>query len=253
MHEDGKELGASGAELNLCNGACMAATPTLLVFDCDGTLADSQHIITEAMQFAFVSAGLAAPERSSILRTVGLSLREAIAALIPDHGSVLRDELARIFRERCTELRQVAHGPEPMFRGAVPFLKALAAREDLVLGLATGKSKRGVMRIIEQNGLEGIFSTIQTADDAPSKPHPAMLFQAMTETGADPKATVMIGDTSHDMRMAASANVHGIGVAWGYHTTAELLRAGAKLVVRSFPELARALGGPTAPDCEAFA
>ena len=101
------------------------------------------------------------------------------------------------------------------------------------------------MRIIEQNGLEGIFATIQTADNAPSKPHPAMLLQAMTETGARPETTVMIGDTSHDMLMAAAANVPGIGVTWGYHTKAELKRAGAKLIVRSFPELARALDGRT--------
>ncbi len=246
-YDEDKDLEASEAELNLCNDANMAGIPTLLVFDCDGTLADSQHVITEAMQFAFLGAGLSAPERSRILRTVGLSLREAIAALIPDHGPALRDELARLFRERCTELRQVANAPEPMFQGAASLLKALAEREGLFLGLATGKSRRGVMRIIEQNGLEGIFSTIQTADNAPSKPHPAMLFQAMTETGAEPETTVMIGDTSHDMLMAASANVHGIGVAWGYHTTAELRRAGAKQVVHSFSELARALGGQTAP------
>jgi phosphoglycolate phosphatase len=252
-HDEGNELGGLGAELNLHNGATMTATPTLLVFDCDGTLADSQHVITDAMQFAFLGAGLAAPDRCCILRTVGLSLREAIADLAPNHGPVLRDELARLFRERCTELRQVANAPEPMFAGAVPLLKDLSARDGLFLGIATGKSRRGLMRIIEQNGLEGVFSTIQTADNAPSKPHPAMLHQAMTETGAEPEKTVMIGDTSHDMLMAAAANVHGIGVTWGYHTKAELKRAGAKTIVRSFPELARALDVQGAARFEAVA
>ena len=221
----------------------MASTPILIVFDCDGTLADSQHIITEAMRFAFRSTGLAAPERSSILRIVGLSLGEAVAALAPDQCEARRDEIVRAFRERSTALRLTATMCEPMFPGAGSLLRSLSEREDVILGLATGKSRRGVARIIEQNGLDGIFATIQTADDAPSKPHPAMLLQAMDETGTSPATAVMIGDTSYDMLMAASANVASIGVTWGYHTKAELRQAGAKTVVHSFAELERALDG----------
>ena len=219
----------------------MASTPFLIVFDCDGTLADSQHIITEAMRFAFQSAGLAAPQRSSILRIVGLSLGEAVAALAPDQHEAGRDEIVRVFRERSTALRLTAIRCEPMFPGAASLLRSLAEREDVILGLATGKSRRGVARIIEQHGLDGIFATIQTADDAPSKPHPAMLLQAMDETGTSPATTVMVGDTSYDMHMAASANVASIGVTWGYHTKAELRQAGAKTIVQSFAELERAL------------
>ncbi len=233
----------SGAELSLCNGRDMSSTPTLIVFDCDGTLADSQHIIAEAMRFAFLSAGLAAPERGAVLRTVGLSLSEAVADLAPDQCAAARDDLVRAYRDRHNALRESGQGREPMFVGATPLLHSLAAREDVVLGLATGKSRRGVMRFIEHNELDGVFSTIQTADDAPSKPHPAMLLQAMEETGASPQATVMIGDTSHDMLMAASANAASIGVTWGYHTSAELKRAGAKMIVRSFAALAQVLEG----------
>ena len=233
----------------------MASTPILIVFDCDGTLADSQHVITEAMRFAFQSTGLVAPERSSVLRIVGLSIAEAVAALAPDQCQAKRDEVARVFRERSTALRLNPAMREPMFPGAASLLRTLTEREDVILGLATGKSRRGVARIIEQNGLDGIFATIQTADDAPSKPHPAMLLQAMKETGTSPGATIMIGDTSYDMLMAASAKVAGIGVTWGYHTKAELRHAGAKTIVHSFAELECALDGRAvfAPHYEAVA
>jgi phosphoglycolate phosphatase len=229
--------------MNLLIGGKMASTPILIVFDCDGTLADSQHIITEAMRFAFQSNGLVAPERSSVLRIVGLSLDEAVAALAPDQCPAKRDEVVRVFRERSAALRLNANAREPLFPGAASLLQKLAEREDVILGLATGKSTRSVARIIEQNDLRGIFTTIQTADDAPSKPHPAMLFQAMKETGVPAETTVMIGDTTYDIQMAASANIASIGVTWGYHTMGELRRAGAKRIVHSFAELAGALDG----------
>jgi phosphoglycolate phosphatase len=206
------------------------------------------------MQFAFASAGLAAPERSAIWRTIGLSMPEAIADLAPDQCQAGRTELIRAYRERCMDLRQNVAGREPMFLGAAPLLSNLSAREDVILGLATGKSRRGVARFIEQNALDGVFTTIQTADDAPSKPNPAMLHQAMKETGTSPGAAIMVGDTSHDMLMAASANVASIGVTWGYHTAAELQRSGARMIVRSFQALARVLDGrEVAPNCEAMA
>jgi phosphoglycolate phosphatase len=111
----------------------------------------------------------------------------------------------------------------------------------VLLGIATGTSRRGTDRFIEQNGLHGLFATIQTADSAPSKPHPAMLLQAMDETGAIPETTVMIGDTSYDMVMATCAELPGIGVSWGYHTAADLKRSGASSVAHSFAALASLL------------
>jgi phosphoglycolate phosphatase len=219
----------------------MTISPTLIVFDCDGTLVDSQHLIAEAMRFAFLGAGLAAPKRLAILRTVGLSLPEAMAILAPKQSVAVRDAITHGYREWCITLRQQPHTQEPMFRGAAPLLFSFAARPGVVLGIATGKSRRGVLRFIEHNGLQGIFSTIQTADDAPSKPHPAMLLQAMAETGASPQTTVMIGDTSYDIVMAASAKVASIGVTWGYHSVAELKKAGAKTIVNSFSTLGQAL------------
>src|SRR5208337_2485275 len=153
----------------------------------------SQHIITEAMRFAFQSTGLVAPERSNVLRIVGLSIGEAVAALAPDQSQARRDEVVRAFRERSTTLRLNPNMREPMFPGAASLLRTLVEREDVILGLSTGKSRRGAARIIEQNSLDGVFATIQTADDAPSKPHPAMLYHAMKETGTSPETTIMIG------------------------------------------------------------
>ena len=232
----------------------MASTPILFVFDCDGTLADSQFIIADAMRFAFQSMGLAVPDRAAIMRTVGLSLDDAVFTLAPQQSDLMREDVVRAYRERYLALR-LADAREPLFPGAASLLRRLSEREDAVLGIATGKSKRGLMGILEHNGLTGIFSTIQTADNAPSKPHPGMLFQAMNETGASPRTTVMIGDTSHDMLMAASANVTGIGVSWGYHSKAELRRAGAAKIAHSFAELGAIIdaGAVLAPHYEAMA
>jgi phosphoglycolate phosphatase len=117
----------------------------------------------------------------------------------------------------------------------------LAARDDVVLGIATGKSQRGVAMVLSHHGLEGLFSTIQTADDAPSKPHPAMVLQAMAATGAEPMDTVLIGDTSFDMVMARAAGARAIGVTWGYHTTELLVQSGAERLVSDADELMRAI------------
>lgn len=230
-------------------------TPNLIVFDCDGTLVDSQYLIFEAMRLAFQEAGLGEPERAAVIRTTGLSIPEALKHLAPEQHPETRATLACSYRDWCMTLRRQPNAQEPLFPGAAALLYSLAARDGIVLGLATGKSRRGVMRFIEQNGLHGVFSTVQTADDAPSKPHPAMLLQAMEATGAPPEATVMIGDTSYDMMMAAYANVTGIGVCWGHHTLADLKKAGAKTIVRSFTALQCALRAerPAAPRYEAVA
>ncbi len=176
--------------------------------------------------------------RTDILRTAGLSIPDALLCFWPRTNTQTPGiELARIYRELLTRSRRQPDTEEPMFEGAAPLLFSLAERANVLLGIATGKSNRGVERFIEQNGLHGMFATIQTADCAPSKPHPAMLLQAMKETGATPETAVMIGDTSYDMIMAACADVPGIGVSWGYHTAADLKRSGAKAVVNSFAAL----------------
>jgi phosphoglycolate phosphatase len=213
----------------------------LIVFDCDGTLVDSQHMIVEAMTAAFTASRLPVPDRALILRQIGLSVAEAMEAMTGLTDGKAISALCRDYRTAFGALRDRPDAQEPLFPGAHRTLQELGARDDVLLGLATGKSRRGVDRLLEREGLCGVFATIQTADDAPSKPHPAMLHQAMDEAGAQPEETVMIGDTSFDMLMARAAGASALGVGWGYHDAAELVEAGASTVLADFAELSRHL------------
>jgi phosphoglycolate phosphatase len=214
----------------------------LIVFDCDGTLIDSQHLIVEAMSATFAANGLPVPPRSSILRVVGLSVSEAVAAVSGSTDETLVANLGAGYRNAFSGLRQKPNFIEPMYPGGHDAVLALAADTEVLLGIATGKSRRGVDLFLARESLADRFATIQTADDAPSKPHPGMLLRAMEETGAAPGDTVMIGDTTYDMTMARNAGVAAIGVAWGYHTPEELTEAGAQAVARDFPDLLVLLG-----------
>jgi phosphoglycolate phosphatase len=151
--------------------------------------------------------------------------------------------LSESYKRAFNTLRLDPAYEEPLFPGMGDLIERLRAREDLRLGLATGKSRRGVDRLIESHGWGDVFATIQTADDAPSKPDPAMLHQAMAEVGALPETTVMIGDTTYDMDMAVSAGAAAIGVAWGYHPPGALLGAGAVIVVETASALADLFSG----------
>jgi len=204
---------------------------TLIVFDVDGTLIDSQHLIVAAQGLAFAEHGLPAPSRAESLSVVGLSLPQAFRRLVGDDGPV--DGLSESYRRAFNTLRLDPSYEEPLFPGMEALLRRLHGRGDVKLGIATGKARRGVDRLIETHGWQGWFATTQSADDAPSKPDPAMLLQAMAETGVTPDTTVMIGDTTFDMAMAVSAGAAAIGVAWGYHPPGALFSAGAATVVES--------------------
>ncbi|WP_083942995.1 HAD-IA family hydrolase [Sphingomonas soli] len=205
--------------------------PRLAVFDCDGTLVDSQANICRAMEETFAAQRLNAPSRADIRRIVGLSLVPAIALLHPEGERAQHEEMAEGYRSAFRAMRvNAALDPEPLFEGVRDAIDALAAA-GWRLGVATGKSDRGLRLLLEHHGLTDCFVTLQTADRHPSKPHPSMLELAMREAGAEPGKTVMIGDTSFDMEMARAAGVHAVGVVWGYHTPAELVAAGAGHVV----------------------
>jgi phosphoglycolate phosphatase len=209
---------------------------TLILFDCDGTLADSQNSIAQAMDEAFRAVQLAPPGRAKTLSIVGLSLPQAIAALAPREPVAQQVRIAEGYRAAAQRIR-LAHAEDPLFEGADAAVRALAQRDDLTLGMATGKSLKGVHRLIAHHQWDGFFSTLQTADGNPSKPHPGMIERAMAETGASPETTVMIGDTSFDMEMARAAGVRAIAVSWGYHPVADLRAAGAHDIVDDFAGL----------------
>ena len=207
--------------------------PRLAVFDVDGTLVDSQANIVTAMTEAWAKAGLGVPAAAAVRRVIGLSLVEACAVLLPRESAATHRGVAEAFKESFRTLRLSPASAEPLFPGAAAALDQLE-RQGWLLGLATGKSRRGVESMIEEHGLERRFVTIQTADDNPGKPHPAMLLRAAAEVGADPARLVMIGDTVYDITMAGSAGTAAVGVSWGYHPADDLRAAGAGKIIDSF-------------------
>ena len=211
----------------------------LVVFDVDGTLVDSQHHIHGAMAAAFEGAGLDPLPRETVLQIVGWSLPVAVARLAPDHDAAIQARIVEGYRAAFMQARMVQAAP--LYPGAVECLDSLAARDDILLALATGKSRRGVAAMIEAHGLGGRFVSMQTADDHPSKPHPGMLLTALADGGVDASDAVMVGDTSFDMEMARAAGMAGFGVAWGYHAPAALCASGAALVAADFMDLGQAL------------
>ena len=215
----------------------MTSRLRLVIFDVDGTLVDSQGDILGAMRASFANEGLDAPGRSAILGIVGLSLDVAMARLAPQVDAATHNRLVQGYKDAYVEMRAKigAAQSSPLYPGALDVLKQLHAVPDVLIGVATGKSKRGLDKLVEAHGLEHFFVTRQVADFHPSKPHPSMILEAMRETGVEPADTAMVGDTSYDMDMARAAGVHGIGVGWGYHP-ATALRSAAQ-IIENFDQL----------------
>jgi len=203
----------------------------LAVFDCDGTLVDSQANICRAAALAFDASGLAPPPPAAVRRIVGLSLVEAMRTLAPEAEDAAHRRLAADYKQAFAALRSAgALDPEPLFDGVAEALDLLLARGWL-LGVATGKSDRGLAHLLDHHGIADRFVTLQTADRHPSKPDPAMLHAALAEAGALPYRAAMIGDTSFDLAMGRAAGTATVGVSWGYHARADLAAAGADAIV----------------------
>ncbi|WIY27296.1 HAD-IA family hydrolase [Parasedimentitalea psychrophila] len=213
----------------------MSADLRLVLFDMDGTLVDSQGAITGAMGEAFAAVGQVAPSREAILSIVGLSLDLAIERLTPDMDAATRQALVEGYKSSYTVSRQAAgKAHSPLYPGTADMLAALNAVPEYLLGIATGKSQRGLDAVIAAHDLT-CFVTRQSADHHPSKPHPSMIHTAMSETGVAPQHTVMIGDTSFDIDMGRAAGVTTIAVPWGYHQVEQL---NADHTLENFAQLA---------------
>lgn len=220
----------------------MSAPLRLVLFDVDGTLVDSQGSIVHSMTASFQAASVPVPTRPAILSIVGLSLPHAIARLAPEQPLSVQNDLVEGYKEAYHAHRlELGAASSPLYPGARAAIEALHAVPEVLLGVATGKSQRGLDALIEAHGLEPYFVTRQVADHHPSKPHPSMVQTALAETGVDPACAVMIGDTSFDMDMAAAAGVRGIGVTWGYHDRSAL--TAASCIVETFDQLPNALAG----------
>lgn len=206
----------------------------LAVFDCDGTLVDSGGTIYRALSETFDRHGLTLPPPRESRKVIGLSLTEAMAALVPDADHL---QLAETYKSCFHAARQSGMVEEPLFDGILELLDDLEA-DGWLLAVATGKSDRGLRHCLESHGLHARFVSLQTADRHPSKPHPSMVEQAMADAGAEPGRTVVVGDTSYDMAMAVAAGATAIGVGWGYHHSSELEAAGAYAVAEEPAEVA---------------
>lgn len=188
-------------------------TQALVIFDVDGTLLDSQGHILSRVEHAFQTCGLPAPARHDVLARVGLSLELMMETLA---GADAAPDLAEQYRAAPVQSASC------LYPGTADMLRALHARSDVVLAVATGKSRRGLAALIDEQGWGDLFVSLQTADTNPSKPHPAMIQTILTETGIAPARCAMVGDTSFDIDMGRAAGVGTIAVPWGFHDPADL-------------------------------
>jgi phosphoglycolate phosphatase len=212
----------------------------LIVFDCDGTLVDSQQLIVEAARQTLLAHELQPLEANAVRAVIGLSLELALAQLVPDADERTLISLVATYRATWRLLR--TQGVlEPLFPRTREVL-TLLDRNGHLLAVATGKSRSGLLEVLDHHGLTALFVSFQTADRHPSKPHPSMLEEAMRETGSAPAETLMVGDTSFDMEMARAAGARAIGVAWGYHPPELLEAAGAELILEDFDQLLDCIG-----------
>ncbi len=209
----------------------------LCALDLDGTLVDSQHHIVAAMAAAFAREGEAPPDAGAVRQIVGLPLEVALRRLAPGIGGLQVERLGQAYRDAYFEAKSLDGAPEPLFPGTIEVLDALEAAGWL-LAVVTGKSRRGLLAVLDGHGLRGRFVTLKSADDGPGKPDPTVLAEAVAEAGCEAGRTVMVGDTSFDMEMARNARIAaGIGVSWGYHDAARLQAAGSALILDSFDQL----------------
>jgi phosphoglycolate phosphatase len=212
----------------------------LAVWDVDGTLVDSRSSIHRAAVVAANAIGIEPPTYEQVRQIVGVSLFEALQMMRPDLDPETIAAYTREFQNAFLAFHADPDFRESLYEGAHDALLRLKA-DGWFLGMATGNSRRGVNRLTEKYGWTELFDASFCADDGPSKPHPHMLQCNLNHLGLGSHQAVMIGDTSHDIRMAREAGVHAIGVSWGFHTVEELELAGAHVIVHSFEELSAVL------------
>lgn len=195
----------------------MAKRFELIVFDWDGTLMDSAGTIVACIQAAALDLGLAPPPAERARHVIGLGLHQALRYAIPELEEGRHAELADCYRRHYLSRDQEL----TLFDGAAQLVAELA-EAGYLLAVATGKSRKGLDRALAVSGLGGLFQATRCADECHSKPHPQMLEELMAEFGTDKAATLMIGDTTHDLQMARNAGVAALAVAYGAHPRLDL-------------------------------
>ena len=213
----------------------------LVIFDIDGTLVDSRKVISECMAAAFASQNLVPPNYNQTRKIVGLSLMEAVDTLAPQglsHDSLLA--LVEAYKSEFISRRHAGRLHEPLYDGAMDLLMTLK-EANWDIGVATGKSRRGLDAIIQTHGFTPYFDCHFCADDGPGKPHPHMIQANLDATNRSARSAVMIGDTSFDMLMAKAAGVSAFGVDWGFHTEDEITSGGADVMFSTMESLSKGL------------
>jgi len=189
-----------------------------IVFDWDGTLMDSEAQIVSCLHAAIADLSLAPMTDETVRNVIGLGLREAIDMLVPGRDDAFRSDFVEAYRKHW-----FAHEESNLFAGAREVLETIKGY-DLKLGIATGKARRGLRRVLAQTGLSDCFDATRCADETPSKPHPQMLLELMAELGVAPQQTIMVGDTEYDMEMATNAGTGKVAVRSGVHSEERLVR-----------------------------
>ncbi len=190
----------------------------MLIFDWDGTLFDSIDWIVDCLQQAAVDSGLPEPSQDAARSVIGLGLGEALQTLFPDQTQARLEKLMRCYRRRYFT-KEI--GPSDLFDGVAETLEELR-NQGFLLAIATGKARRGLDRALRGTAIAHLFSATRCADEALSKPDPAMLNQILSLLRIDRHQAVMIGDTTHDLQMAGNAGIASIGVTCGAHRREQL-------------------------------
>jgi phosphoglycolate phosphatase len=204
----------------------------LIVFDWDGTLFDSTALIVRCIQAACADLGLPVPDDRRAAYVIGLGLHDALKHVVPGLPEDRYPELGRRYRHHYIASQHAL----VLFPGTLPMLQALKRRNHW-LAVATGKSRSGLDDALAHAELKGMFDATRTADETASKPHPLMLHQLMREFGAEPERTLMIGDTTHDLQLAANAGTASLGVSYGAHEPESFAALGPLAVLHSTQEL----------------
>lgn len=204
----------------------------LIVFDWDGTLSDSTAIIARSLQAALRDMGEPVPDDAAARFVIGLGLADALRTVAPGLAPQRHRELSAYYRKHYL----ACEDDIPLFAGAEELLVELEAA-GYFIAVATGKSRAGLERVLVQNSLVGRFHATRCADEGRPKPHPDMLLHLMDRLGVEPRETLMIGDTTHDLELARNAGAAAIAVAYGAHDIEGLARAAPLAMIHSIAEL----------------
>jgi len=208
----------------------------LIIFDCDGTLVDSQKSIMSAIVTAWEGFGLNPPKLSSVLQVIGLTIQDSVRVLEPNLNENDYGKLEKEFYSAFVNLNEQEKIEEELFPNVVETLNVLNDDKSY-LAVLTGKGKLGLQNTLKNKNIGQYFIATKTSDCGPGKPNPQTMNELIAELGVEKENVVMIGDTTHDILTAKNAGVKSIGVSFGYHSVNELVNAGADEIVDDFSNL----------------